>query len=74
MVNTHAPPGSRGEAMGFQQSSYAVGRVLGPPLAGSAFDRIGVWSPMLAASAVTALALLLFLSWRDNARVETTGS
>lgn len=74
MVNTHAPPERRGEAMGFQQSSYAVGRVLGPPLAGSAFDRIGVWSPMLAASAVTALALLLFLSWRDNARVETTGS
>ena len=60
--------------MGFQQSSYAMARVLGPPLAGSAFDRIGVWSPMVAGSAVTALALLLFLGWRDNTTGRTGGS
>ena len=43
--------------MGFQQSSYAVGRVLGPPLAGSVFDRIGVWSPMVLGGAITAIGL-----------------
>ena len=63
MVNHAAPPERRGEAMGYQQSSYAVGRVLGPPLAGSAFDRIGVWSPMVAGAAVTAMALCLVLVW-----------
>jgi len=63
MVNQAAPPERRGEAMGYQQSSYAVGRVLGPPLAGSAFDRIGVWSPMAAGAAVTAMALCLVLVW-----------
>lgn len=63
MVNQAAPPERRGEAMGYQQSSYAVGRVLGPPLAGSAFDRIGVWSPMAAGAAVTAMALCLLLVW-----------
>lgn len=63
MVNHAAPPERRGEAMGFQQSSYAIGRVLGPPLAGSMFDRVGVWSPMVAGAAVTAMALCLLLVW-----------
>jgi multidrug resistance protein len=64
LVNQAAPADRRGEAMGFQQSSYAIGRVLGPPLAGSAFDRIGVWSPMVAGAALTAVALGLVLVWR----------
>ncbi|MDO8362356.1 MAG: MFS transporter [Actinomycetota bacterium] len=69
LVNQQSPPERRGEALGFQQSSYAVGRVLGPPLAGSAFDRIGVWSPMLAGAVVTAGALALVLVWRMPARM-----
>lgn len=69
IVNQEAPPERRGEAMGFQQSSYAIGRVLGPPLAGSVFDRVGVWSPMLGGSIVTAIALVLLVSWRMHQQV-----
>lgn len=69
MVNQQAHPERRGEALGFQQSAYAVGRVLGPPLAGSAFDRIGVWSPMVAGATVTAAALALVLLWRWPVRM-----
>ncbi len=64
LVNRSAGEERRGEAMGFQQSAAAVGRVLGPPLAGSAFDRLGVWSPMVLGGGVTALALLLVVMWR----------
>ena len=64
MVNRTAGEDRRGEAMGFQQSATAFGRVLGPPLAGSAYDRIGVWSPMVFGGAVTAAALVLVVMWR----------
>jgi predicted MFS family arabinose efflux permease len=50
--------------MGFQQSSYAMARVLGPPLAGSAFDRIGVGSPMVLGGIITGVAALIFVGWR----------
>lgn len=63
LVNRAAGERHRGEAMGFQQSSYAVGRVLGPPLAGSVFDRIGVWSPMVMGGFITALSVLLAVGW-----------
>jgi len=66
LVNREAGDERRGEAMGFQQSSYAVGRVLGPPLAGSAFDRLGVWSPMVLGGVVTGVAALLAVAWRIN--------
>ena len=48
LVTQHAPPDRRGEALGFQQSAYAVGRVLGPVAAvldGEEFDEI-VISPL----------------------------
>jgi predicted MFS family arabinose efflux permease len=63
LVTQHAPPERRGEALGFQQSSNAVGRVLGPPAAGAMFDRIGIWSPYLAGSVLVALALGLVVTW-----------
>jgi len=63
MVNQAAPPDRRGAAMGFQQSAAAVGRVLGPPLAGAAFDRVGVWSPMASGSGLAVVALLLVVVW-----------
>lgn len=64
LVNRAAPADRRGEAIGRQQAAAAVGRVLGPPLAGSAFDRIGVWSPMVAGAGLTAVALVLVAVWR----------
>jgi DHA1 family tetracycline resistance protein-like MFS transporter len=64
LVNRAAPTERRGQAMGFQQSSAAVGRVLGPPLAGSAFDRIGVWSPTVFGGALMAVCAVLVVGWR----------
>ena len=64
LVNRSAPTERRGQAMGFQQSSAAVGRVLGPPLAGSAFDRIGVWSPTVFGGALMAVCAVLVVGWR----------
>ncbi|MFZ4721170.1 MAG: MFS transporter [Ilumatobacteraceae bacterium] len=63
LVNRHAGEERRGEAMGFQQSSYAVGRVIGPPLAGSAFDRIGVWSPMVLGGVIIGVSALMYTGW-----------
>lgn len=74
LVNQTAPAERRGAALGFQQSSYAIGRVLGPPLAGSAFDRVGVWSPMIAGAALTALAWCLVLVWRTPRTAEVAAS
>lgn len=71
LVNREAGEHQRGEAMGFQQSSYAVGRVLGPPLAGSVFDRIGVWSPMVLGGAITAVAVVLAVGWGVHRGVTT---
>lgn len=64
LVNDAATAERRGEALGFQQSANAMGRVIGPPLAGAAFDRIGVWSPMLGGAVLSALVLALVLGWR----------
>lgn len=64
LVNRAAGEEHRGEAMGFQQSAYAVGRVIGPPLAGSAFDRVGVWSPMVLGGALMVVAAVMALGWR----------
>ncbi len=63
MVNREAGEERRGEAMGFQQSSYAMARVVGPPLAGSAFDRLGVWSPMVFGGVITGVAAALLVGW-----------
>jgi predicted MFS family arabinose efflux permease len=63
MVNREAGEERRGEAMGFQQSSYAMARVVGPPLAGSAFDRLGVWSPMVFGGVITGVAAVLLVGW-----------
>jgi MFS transporter, DHA1 family, tetracycline resistance protein len=63
LVNRAAGEHNRGEAMGFQQSSYAMARVIGPPLAGSAFDRLGVWSPMVLGGVITGVAALLLVGW-----------
>jgi DHA1 family tetracycline resistance protein-like MFS transporter len=69
LVNRAAGEERRGAAMGFQQSSYAVGRILGPPLAGAAFDRIGVWSPMVFGGIITGVAALMAVKWRIHGQV-----
>lgn len=63
LVATHAPAARRGEALGFQQSAYAVARVVGPPAAGALFDQVGVWSPYAAGAALCAVGLLLAVGW-----------
>jgi DHA1 family tetracycline resistance protein-like MFS transporter len=63
LVSEYAPAERRGEAMGFQQSATAVGRIAGPPAAGWMFDHVGMWSPYAAASALCAVALALLLGW-----------
>ena len=69
LVTQHAPPERRGEALGFQQSAYAVGRVLGPPAAGAMFDRVGIWSPYLAGSVLCVVALGLVVTWGLDRRM-----
>ena len=72
LVNRASDDDTRGEAMGFQQSSYAVGRVIGPPLAGAAFDRLGVGSPMVIGALITASALVLVSMWHIGRQVTTS--
>jgi MFS transporter, DHA1 family, tetracycline resistance protein len=68
LVTQHAPAERRGEALGFQQSAYAVGRVLGPPAAGALFDR-ATWSPYAAGSLLCAVAVILVLTWGLHRRM-----
>lgn len=63
LVSELAPPARRGEAMGYQQSAYAVGRIAGPPAAGFMFDHAGIWTPYAVAAGLCTLALVLLLYW-----------
>lgn len=63
MVSDYAPPARRGEAMGYQQSAGAIGRIVGPPMAGWMFDHVGEWSPYVLGAGLSAAALLLLLGW-----------
>ncbi len=58
LVTEHAPPRQRGQAMGFQQSAYSVGRIVGPPGAGWLFDHAGTWVPLTVAAGLC-LAVLV---------------
>ncbi len=64
LVTEYAPDEHRGEALGYQQSSAAVGRIVGPPVAGWMFDHVGIWSPYAAASALCGVAVVLLVGWR----------
>ena len=63
MVSDYAPPARRGEAMGYQQSAGAIGRIVGPPMAGWMFDHVGEWSPYVLGAGLSAAALLLLVGW-----------
>ena len=47
----------RGSALGLQQSAGALGRIVGPLLAGVLFGRVAVGAPYLAAAALAVVAL-----------------
>ncbi|CAN5546878.1 tetracycline resistance MFS efflux pump [soil metagenome] len=72
LVSEIAPPARRGEAMGYQQSSYSIGRIVGPPAAGWMFDHAGIWSPYGAAAGLCAVALVLLLRWGVHRGPEVT--
>jgi multidrug resistance protein len=63
MVTDLAPHDQRGQALGFQQSAYAVARVIGPPIAGLLFDHAGVPSPYLAGAALCLVGVTLVVVW-----------
>ena len=47
LVAEIAPVERRGEAIGYQQSTAAFGRVAGPVMAGALFDHVGISAPFL---------------------------
>lgn len=57
LVTEVAPVDRRGEALGYQQSVGAVGRVAGPALAGAMFDHVSVGSPYFLGAGMVAVAL-----------------
>jgi multidrug resistance protein len=63
IVSDVAPVDQRGEALGYQQSAYAVARVVSPPLAGLLFDHAGVPSPYLAGAALCAVGVAMVVVW-----------
>jgi DHA1 family tetracycline resistance protein-like MFS transporter len=63
IVTERAGAHERGAALGFQQSAYAVARVIGPPVAGLLFDHVGVPSPSIAGAVLVLVAAGLVAAW-----------
>ena len=57
LVAELAPVESRGEAIGYQQSSAAFGRIAGPVLAGALFDHVAKGAPFVVSGVLVALAV-----------------
>lgn len=72
LVSEIAPPARRGEAMGYQQSSNAIGRIVGPPVAGWMFDHTGIWTPYAGAAGLCTIAMVLLLKWGAHRGQEVT--
>jgi MFS family permease len=64
LVADLAAESERGRVMGTQESSYALGRIVGPLLATAAFGSIGVWSPYLGAALMLFAALGMVALWK----------
>lgn len=62
VVADSVAPDKRGEALGVQQSAGALSRIIGPAIAGLAFDHVGVAWPYVTAAVLTICALLLVTS------------
>ena len=63
LVANSADDNRRGETLGVQQSASAFARVIGPPLAGLAFDGIGIGAPYTL-GAILCLAAVVVASRR----------
>jgi multidrug resistance protein len=63
IVSERAGAHERGAALGFQQSAYAVARVVGPPVAGLLFDHVGVPSPSIVGAVLVLAAAGLVVVW-----------
>ncbi|MCU1359120.1 MAG: hypothetical protein JWN99_409 [Ilumatobacteraceae bacterium] len=63
IVSDLAPPDQRGESLGYQQSAYAVARVIAPPIAGLLFDHAGVPSPYIFGAALCLGGVALAMNW-----------
>ena len=57
LVAELAPVERRGEAIGYQQSTAAFGRIVGPVMAGVLFDHIGVGTPFFVGGVLMVVAL-----------------
>ena len=57
LVADSAHEDRRGEALGIQQSASALARVIGPPLAGLAFDHVGIGAPFTFGTLIYVLAI-----------------
>jgi multidrug resistance protein len=57
LVADSAHEDRRGEALGIQQSASAFARVIGPPLAGLAFDHVGIGAPFTFGALIYVLAI-----------------
>ncbi len=63
--------GGRGAALGLQQGAGALGRIVGPLLAGVLMDRVGVGAPYLVAAALAIVAIAVVPS---EAEPHTSGA
>jgi len=57
LVAELAPVERRGEAIGYQQSTAAFGRVAGPVVAGALFDHVGISAPFLVSGILIVFAV-----------------
>lgn len=57
LVAELAPVERRGEAIGYQQSTAAFGRVAGPVMAGALFDHVGISAPFLVSGILIVFAV-----------------
>ena len=58
LVTEAAPVDRRGETLGYQQSVGAVGRIVGPAVAGAMFDHVSVGSPYFLGAILVGVALI----------------
>ena len=66
LVTNSADDDRRGEVLGVQQSANSLARVVGPPLAGIAFDVVGVGSQFALGSLVVLVALAVAMARIDE--------
>jgi len=59
LVAELAPVERRGEAIGYQQSSAAFGRIAGPVVAGAIFDHVAIGAPFVVSGALIGLAVVV---------------